>query len=249
MFKTGFGYGNMNEAEVNEVGQVRGAGRRGCGGKLRILLVMVLGVGAIAGVFYFRGPGVGEQLRALADEPPVIYREEVRGPGWYVKLANKYNLPALKRPVSFVSWTMNDEDMAVVGRATTLRDVDLGGSEITNAGMAHLEGLTKLQRLTLEDTRIGDAGLAHLSELTELQALFLQRTKISDAGLVHLKKLKNLRRLNLSVTQVTDQGLAHLKSLEALTYVDLLWTRVTRDGVADLESAIPNLRVEWAPRN
>src|SRR4030042_452802 len=114
----------MKEAEVNEVEEVQGAERRGRRGKLWILLFAALVVVGIAAVFFFRQQGLREQLRALAGESGE-YREEVRGPGWYVRLADRYKLPVLKRPVIFSSRTVTDEDMAVVGRANTLLTVDL----------------------------------------------------------------------------------------------------------------------------
>jgi len=233
----------MKAAEGNEVEEVRGGEHRGRGGKWRILLFVVLFVAAMAGVFCFMRQGVGEQLRALAGEEAGAYYEGARGPGWYVKLARKYKLPVLSQPLGFYSRTMTDEDMAVVGRATTLRVVGLTGSEISDAGMAYLRGLTKLQTLHLDSTEIGDAGLAHLSELTELMILHLDGTEVSDAGLVHLKKLKNLRQLSLHGTEVTDAGLVHLKSLKGLTSLVLTRTRVTSEGVADLKSAIPKANV------
>lgn len=250
----------MKEAERNEVEEVRGGERCGRGGKWRIVLFAALGatllVGAIAAVFFFRQQRLGEQLRALAAEDPPnggayngggykggFYQENALGPGWYVKLADKYKLPVLKRPFALFSRAVTNEDMAVVGRANTLRMVGLRDSEISDAGMAHLQGLTKLQGLGLSSTKIGDPGLAHLSGLTDLRELYLDGTKVSDAGLVHLKKLQNLQSLDLSGTEVTDAGLAHLKSLKGLTSLVLTRTRVTSEGVADLKSVIPKANV------
>jgi len=234
----------MKEAEGNEVGEVRVGEGRGRWGKLWIFLVLVLG--AIAAVFFFRQQGLREQLMALADEGARGYREEAWGPGWYVRLADKYNLPVVRRPVTFSSHTVTDADMAVVGRAHTLRDVTLAGPEMSDAGLAHLAGLRKLQELVLYGDKIGDAGLSHLSELTELRLLYLLRTKVSDAGLVHLKKLKNLQSLLLDAgTPVTDAGLVQLKSLKGLRYLGLWGTRVTAEGVADLKAAIPNVKVDF----
>jgi len=158
----------MKDVAGNEVEEVRGGGRRGRRWKWWILLFAVLvAAGIAAGVFCSRERGVGEQLRAIAGESG-LYKEKVLGPGWYVMLVDKYKLPALRRPVEFRSQKVTDEDMAIVGRAITLREVDLRGSRISDAGMVHLKGLTKMQKLYLDNTRIGDAGLAHLSELSEL---------------------------------------------------------------------------------
>ena len=61
-------------------------------------------------------------------------------------------------------------------------------------------------------TRITDAGLAHLVGLTNLQTLNLSDCyQITDAGLVHLKGLTNLKTLVLMQTQITDAGVAELK--------------------------------------
>lgn len=186
----------MKEAEGNEVADVRGGERRGRRGKWRIVLVAALVVAGIAaGVFFFRRQGgVGEQLRAMAGESGE-YREEVRGPGWYVRLADRYKLPVLKRAVRFSSRAATDEDMAVVGRANTLRRVGLARSDISDAGMAHLEGLSKLQTLFLDKTKIGDAGVAHLSELAELRTLSLAGTQVSDTGMAHLAELRKMQTL------------------------------------------------------
>jgi len=257
----------MKEAEGQNVEQTQGPKRPRRRGKLWIVLVVVLVVGAIAGLFFFRHNALGEELRAMAGESG-FYGEEILGPRLYEKVVKRYKLPAPRRPVMFYCETATDADLAIVGRAATLRDVQFG-AEISDGGLRHLKDLTKLQSVLLNDTRIGDAGLAHLSGLTELVVLHLSRTrvtdaglvhlegltkmqnlflsgnKIGDAGLVHLKKLKNLRWLNLNGTQVTDAGLAHLKSLKELSELMLLETGVTSEGVADLKSAIPDLKVTF----
>ena len=47
--------------------------------------------------------------------------------------------------------------------------VDLRGSQVSDAGLKHLKGLTQLQELNLNDTKVSDAGLQHLKGLTQLQ--------------------------------------------------------------------------------
>ena len=41
-------------------------------------------------------------------------------------------------------------------------------SSLSDAGLAHLKGLTKLSHLDLTDTQVTDAGLVHLKGLTKL---------------------------------------------------------------------------------
>lgn len=45
---------------------------------------------------------------------------------------------------------------------SNLETLSLGGTKVTDQGLAHLKELTKLQRLTLSDTKVTDAGLEHL---------------------------------------------------------------------------------------
>jgi hypothetical protein len=45
-----------------------------------------------------------------------------------------------------------------------------------------------LQELNLAETQVTDAGLKHLKGLTALQGLDLSRTKVTDAGVEALKK-------------------------------------------------------------
>ena len=73
-------------------------------------------------------------------------------------------------------------------------------------------GLTSLTDLSLAGTRVTDGGLASLAELPRLRWLNLWGcTDVSDAGLPSLAALRNLRSLTLwGCTGVTDKGAAAL---------------------------------------
>ena len=93
-----------------------------------------------------------------------------------------------------------------------VRVVDLSTAQDTDAGLAHLQGLTGLQVLWLSNTQVTDAGLAHLHGLTALQDLILLgSTQVTDTGLAHLQGLTALKELWLSGTQVTDAGRAQFR--------------------------------------
>ena len=127
-------------------------------------------------------------------------------------------------------------------------DVSLGGTKITDVGLAHLEGLTKLKSLYLSKTEVTGAGLVHLKGLTGLEKLSLFLTKVTDAGLVHLKGLNKLETLFLSDTKVTDAGLEHLKGLTKLQELALGKTKVTAAGIKQLQQALPNCKIDhWPP--
>ncbi len=71
--------------------------------------------------------------------------------------------------------------------------------------------MSNLQVLALNGTQITDAGLVHLQNLIALEELHLSWTEIIDVGLVYLHKLKNLRSLDLDYTKVSDAGIAAVK--------------------------------------
>ncbi len=122
--------------------------------------------------------------------------------------------------------------------------VDLQGSEVTDAGLEHLKGLTELQTLDLWRTKLTGAGLVHLRGLTKLQLLEMSETKVTDAGLEHLKALTRLEALSLGSTKVTDAGLEHLKGLTQLQSLNLFNTQVTDAGLERLKGLTQLQRLE-----
>jgi Leucine-rich repeat (LRR) protein len=91
-------------------------------------------------------------------------------------------------------------------------EVYVNRTQITDAGLEHLKGLTSLTTLGLRGPQITDAGLEHLKGLTSLTTLYLDGPQITDAGLEHLKRLTSLTTLDLRSTQITDAGLAEIKA-------------------------------------
>lgn len=121
--------------------------------------------------------------------------------------------------------------------------VDFDDTQVADAGLAHLQGLTGLRWLSFNNTKVTDAGLARLQGLTGLQGLHLQGTEITDAGLVYLHALAGLQELVLDDTKVTDAGLIHLQGLTDLQCLFLDGTQVTDAELAHLRKALPNCRI------
>lgn len=130
---------------------------------------------------------------------------------------------------------VSDAALAHVQGLTRLEEIDLDNTQVTDEGLAHLRGLTALRVLRLRGTQVTDAGLAHLQELTRLKELWLDGTQATDAGLVHLRDMTALRVLGLRVTRVTDAGLAHLQQLTHLEELRLDNTQVTDEGLARIQ--------------
>ena len=121
------------------------------------------------------------------------------------------------------------------GKFTDRNVLFLYDTQITDAGLEHLKGLTSLVFLSLRKTQITDAGLEHLKELTRLRTLFLANTQITDAGLEHIKGLTSLEVLTLDNTQISDAGLEHLKGLTSLITLNLDNTQITGAGLEHIK--------------
>lgn len=161
----------------------------------------------------------------------------------------------------------DDSDARHLAELQELKDLWLGGSNITNMGMANLRGLCQLRVLEVSDTQISDDGLKWLARNRTLECMIVERTHVSDAvvpvftrfsnlkvlsldeadisdgSVALLKQLKSLERLSLRGTHVTDDGLRHLRELPMLVELDVHRTPTSETAVDELMRALPRLKV------
>jgi len=64
--------------------------------------------------------------------------------------------------------------------------VDLSNTQVTDADLEHLKGVTSIHSLKLSNTQVSDAGLEHLKGLTDLIILDLRDTQVTDEGIKRL---------------------------------------------------------------
>lgn len=129
-------------------------------------------------------------------------------------------------------------------RFSTLRGLHANDTKISDAGLAHLSGMPSLNVLSIENTQISGKGLAYLAELPELRLLNLNKTPITDSDLSYLKGIKNLKHLWLENTRITDAGVVHLLQLKQLDKLKISGTQVSEDGILQLKKGNPKLAVE-----
>src|SRR5262245_25515125 len=98
--------------------------------------------------------------------------------------------------LSLKSTEIHDEDLRSVGKLTSLEQLDLEYTKITDAGIAHLVGLKNLRYLSIGGTRITDAAMKNIGRLTRLEELLLGGTNVGDAGMNYLCDLRSLRNLD-----------------------------------------------------
>jgi hypothetical protein len=135
--------------------------------------------------------------------------------------------------------------LAVLKKVNLVRLSLVGCEQITDTGLANMEGLSTVTHLSLSDcARITDDGLAQLKKLP-LGQLDLARCKlITDSGLTHLAKMASLRSLNLGgCSNVTDNGVAHLSILAELRQLTLRGTKVSDAGLAHLYQKLFSLEL------
>ncbi len=118
-------------------------------------------------------------------------------------------------------------------------------SRITDSSLGVLERVaSQVLWLDLGGTRVSDRGLAALVPLANLTRLHLQRTEVGDRGMTQLSGLHRLEYLNLYGTAVTDAGLASLSPLKRLRSLYVWETGVTPTGVSTLQAALPRVTIE-----
>ena len=159
--------------------------------------------------------------------------------------------PLENRSVEFVDSTcqpIGDRDLAeVVDRFPGLKDLLLGRTDITDAGLVELQRCRNLESLSLQGLPITGRGLKHLATHRDLVFLDLSGTRVTDADLEFLTCFPNLEELRLCDTPVSDAGLAHLGQHDNLAFVALTGTDVTNEGVSHLQQALPDCVIERKP--
>jgi internalin A len=96
----------------------------------------------------------------------------------------------------------------------------------------------------LDGTNISDAGLAHLSGVPIIGFLSLAGTKISDTGIARLANCPKLTALDVSNTRVSDKTLDSLAEFPALVWINVSGTQVSVEKVRAVRNAFPSIRLQ-----
>jgi hypothetical protein len=148
--------------------------------------------------------------------------------------------------VDLSSKPVGDSDLVLLEGLEALEDLDLSGTDVTDAGLVHISDLTSLRKLNvgaglMKPSNLTDAGLEQLKNLHQLEQLVLSGAKITDDGLAQLAPLKNLQRLYLFQTRITDAGLEHLEGLQNLEILRVGRTAVTQEAAEEFQAKMPKL--------
>lgn len=111
----------------------------------------------------------------------------------------------------------------------------------TVAALVPLAG--QLVDLDLSGTQVTDASAESLSKFIYLDTLHLERTDVGDASVQAVAPLVYLQYLNLHSTKVTDQGIKSLEQAKSLEKIYLWKTEVSYDAAKALEKSLPGSEV------
>jgi hypothetical protein len=101
---------------------------------------------------------------------------------------------------TFTGTGLDDRGLAGVCRASTIENLNLQGTTVSNDGLACLASLPQLHHLRLKDNRqLTNGCIPHILRLGALVDLQIHETSIDQAGVDQLATLPNLRDLCLYV--------------------------------------------------
>src|SRR5688572_2900267 len=127
----------------------------------------------------------------------------------------------------FTAEFITDAAIAFLRSNTSLRVLNLRGTDVTDTSVEYISRLGNLRSLDISFTQIGDVGMEHLAPLSQLEELNLGGTKISGAALHVLKYLPSLKRLSFYGTQRRNAGVC--------------WAPVVTDSELDTIALLPGL--------
>jgi hypothetical protein len=122
------------------------------------------------------------------------------------------------------------------------RFIVLGGRDITDTAMQHLQLFPELEYLALPDTAITPRGISELRRFKLLIGLELPRTPVDASYCAQLVALPRLKVLKMIQTGASDECLTKLSRLSQLEVLDLSNCPISGDGVRHLV-ALKNLRM------
>ncbi len=140
---------------------------------------------------------------------------------------------------------VNDQQMALVAKMSSLEHLRIRQSELTDDGIATLcsGDLPNLRILNLPQAALTAQGIRSLQQLPALTNLRLGGTSIDDEAAYEIAKLSELKSLHLIGPSITGVGLAHLARAPKLASFYLDDCKIADSDWEVLFEAKPNIHV------
>ena len=117
---------------------------------------------------------------------------------------------------------INDDDLKVLHLiAQHLVILDLTNSEVTDAGLDHLQKFPNLKKLTLENSKkVSSEGVRKLENIVSLEHLNLVGVSLDDSALDSIGKMESLLEVYLFRSGVSEEAVNNLKSARPRMFVN-----------------------------
>ncbi len=154
---------------------------------------------------------------------------------------------ALDCNASLAGAQFGDAEMEAVAQlAPTLVWLNLGRTNVTDAGLVRIAALPQLRRLSVANTSVSDVGIASLGVLPKLEVLNVYGSKVGDAGLLASCAMPQLRKVYAFASAVTESGAIAVASKRSDLVVDRGEYATQRVAAAEREVAERKRREEPA---
>lgn len=179
---------------------------------------------------------------------------EVVAPDWLRSIAGDEGLPVFSRIVEIelnertdghkdpepkkLSDRVTDDWLKLLAGQDRLRRLEVSGTAVTSAGLAHLKELTNLERLNVCLTACDDRGFEHLAGMTKMKRMTICASKITGSGFARLQAMMQIESINLHSAPASDAGLEAIGKLTSLKRLEVVHTNVTDAGLRHLAGLV-----------
>ncbi len=129
--------------------------------------------------------------------------------------------------IAYLAWhygdpTGNKGELEKLKLLPELSGASFSGSDLKDAGLAVLCGVSRLETLDLQGTEITNDGLCELKKLASLKYLRLKENpQLTNLCILHLKQIRNLGDLQIQETGIDQDGLDRLAGMTSLQRIVL----------------------------
>ncbi|WP_144057967.1 hypothetical protein [Novipirellula maiorica] len=105
---------------------------------------------------------------------------------------------------------VDDESFAFLKPLRDVQDIRVQGRPLTNSSMLIVRRWNGLRSASFHGTEIDDAGVAHLAGCEQLTELSLRSTRLTDRSVETLVSLKQLERLDVTNCRLSRKAIKQL---------------------------------------
>jgi len=123
---------------------------------------------------------------------------------------------------------ITDRGLKQLSRLETLKEFDLGRSQVTDAGILSLE---HVRSAGFYKCNITDVAAKHLGVMPEIGMVNFTDSKVTDEGVAAFRNAPHLVTLFLAHCKITDKSLEHIATMSQMHILNLVATPVSLKGI------------------